>query len=68
MTRGTPGWSSLLGLGAVTALLLVIGLALGWLADKFLHTLPIFTLVGLVLGIALAGRYTYVEIRKIFTD
>jgi F0F1-type ATP synthase assembly protein I len=68
VTREPPGWASLLGLGAVSALLLVMGLALGWLADRLLHTTPILTLVGLVLGIALAGRYTYVVIRGLFKD
>jgi F0F1-type ATP synthase assembly protein I len=62
----TPGWISLLGLGAVSALILVIGLALGWLADKPLHTFPILTFVGLAAGIAGAARYTYLEIRKYF--
>ena len=52
----------------VSALLLVIPFGLGWFADKAMHSLPIFTLVGLVLGIVWAGRYTYLEIRKIFRD
>jgi Putative F0F1-ATPase subunit Ca2+/Mg2+ transporter len=64
--NATPGWISLLGLGATSALIFVSGLALGWLADKPLHTFPILTFVGLVLGIAGAGRYAYLEIRKYF--
>ncbi len=68
MTRSAPNWQSLLGLGAATALLLVFGLAVGWVVDHFLRTLPIFTLVGLLLGIALAARYTYVEFRKFYKD
>jgi len=55
-------------MGAALALLLVAGLAAGWAVDRFLHTLPIFTLVGLVLGIAGAARYTYVEFRKFYKD
>jgi F0F1-type ATP synthase assembly protein I len=51
-------------MGAVSALLLVIGLGLGWLVDQLLNTLPIFIFVGLVLGIAGAVRYTYVQMRK----
>jgi F0F1-type ATP synthase assembly protein I len=62
----TPNWISLLGLGAVSASILVLGLALGWLADKPLHTSPIFTLVGLAAGAAGAARYTYHQIRKYF--
>ena len=61
-----PGWASLLGLGATTALIIVVGTLLGWLADGAANTLPIFTLVGLVLGVALAGRYMYLEVRKHF--
>jgi F0F1-type ATP synthase assembly protein I len=55
-------------MGAATALLLVVGLAAGWVADRFLHTLPIFTLVGLVIGVAGAARYTYVEFHKFYKD
>ena len=68
MTRDSPSWPSLLGMGAVTALLLVAGLAAGWAADRFLHTLPIFTLIGLVIGVAGAARYTYVEFHKFYKD
>ena len=55
-------------MGLVSALLLVLALGLGWVADSLMHTLPIFTLVGLLVGIALAGRYTYAEFRKFFQD
>jgi F0F1-type ATP synthase assembly protein I len=68
MTREAPGWPSLLGMGGALALLLVVGLAVGWVIDKFAHTLPIFTLVGLAVGIAAAGRYAYVEFHKFYRD
>ena len=68
MTREAPGWPSLLGMGGALALLLVAGLAIGWVIDKFAHTLPIFTLVGLAVGIAAATRYAYVEFRKFYRD
>jgi F0F1-type ATP synthase assembly protein I len=55
-------------MGTVVAGLLVAGLALGWLADDLLQTFPIFALVGLVLGIAGACRYTYVEFRRFLKD
>lgn len=55
-------------MGLVCALLLVIALGLGFLADKLLHTLPIFTFVGLLLGMVAAGRYTYVEFRRSLRD
>jgi F0F1-type ATP synthase assembly protein I len=68
VTRESPGLASVLGLGTVTALLIVIGLGLGWLVDRLLHTFPIFVFVGLALGVAGAGRYTYLKIRQIFFD
>jgi F0F1-type ATP synthase assembly protein I len=68
VTREAPGWPSLLGMGVALALLLVAGLAVGWVIDDFAHTLPIFTLVGLVVGIAAATRYAYVEFRKFYRD
>ncbi|MDQ1578718.1 MAG: hypothetical protein QOE21_1405, partial [Microbacteriaceae bacterium] len=57
------GWQTLLGMGVVIAALLVAGMALGWLVDTLLETVPIFILVGLVLGIAAAGSYTVVKFR-----
>ena len=58
------GWSTLLGMGAVTAAELVAGLGLGWLVDSLAGTTPIFLLIGLLLGIAAAITYTVAEFRK----
>lgn len=58
------GWSTLLGMGAVIAAQLVVGLALGWLVDSLANTTPIFLLIGLLLGIVGAVSYTVVEFRK----
>ena len=55
-------------MGGALALLLVVGLAIGWVIDSFAHTLPIFTLVGLLLGIIAASRYAYVEFHKFYRD
>jgi F0F1-type ATP synthase assembly protein I len=55
-------------MGLVSALLLIAPLGLGWFVDSLIHTLPIFTLVGLLVGIVLAGRYTYSEFRKFLQD
>ncbi|MCW2596997.1 MAG: hypothetical protein QOF92_1738 [Pseudonocardiales bacterium] len=63
MAPEAPGWQTLLGMGVVIAALLVAGMALGWLVDTLLETVPIFILVGLVLGIAAAGSYTVVKFR-----
>lgn len=58
------GWSALLGMGAVAAAQLVVGLALGWLVDSLAGTTPIFLLLGLLLGIVGAISYTVVEFRR----
>ncbi|MGI8761650.1 MAG: AtpZ/AtpI family protein [Jatrophihabitantaceae bacterium] len=68
MARDAPTWSSLLGMGAVAAVTLVLGLALGWLIDSLSHTTPIFLFAGLLLGIAAAVSYTYLEFRKYLKD
>ena len=44
-------WGSLLGMGLAAAFVLVVGLALGWLADHLLGTSPIFVLIGLLIGV-----------------
>lgn len=66
VTREPPGLAQILGLGTVTALLLVLGLGVGWFIDRLFHTFPIFVFVGLAVGITAAGRYTYLQIRRIF--
>jgi F0F1-type ATP synthase assembly protein I len=58
------GWSTLLGMGAVIAAQLVVGLGLGALVDSLANTTPVFLLVGLVLGIAGSISYTVVAFRK----
>lgn len=64
MPDESPGWSALLGMGATIAAELVAGLGLGWLVDSLVHTRPVFTLVGLMLGIIGSIAYTVVEFRK----
>lgn len=58
------GWPELLGMGAVIAAQLVVGLGLGLLIDTAAGTSPIFLLIGLLLGIAGSVTYTVVEFRK----
>jgi F0F1-type ATP synthase assembly protein I len=60
----SPSWSTLLGIGGATALILVGGLGAGWLADSLLTTFPIFVFVGLVVGVAVACRYIYLQFRR----
>lgn len=52
-----PAWKSvgeLLSIGTTMVLATMIGLGAGYAADRWLHTAPWFTLIGLGLGIAAA--------------
>lgn len=57
-------WSSVLGIGAVIAAVLLAGIALGWWVDGRLHTSPIFVLVGIALGLAGGIGHTVVALRR----
>jgi len=59
-----PGLSDLLGMGAVIAAQLLVGLGIGWLVDSLASTGPIFLLLGLLLGIVGAVAYTAAQFRK----
>ncbi len=63
MTREAPGWSTLLGIGTVSAVALAAGIALGWWLDGLLHTSPILVLVGIAVGIVGGICYSVVQIR-----
>lgn len=54
----------MLGIGIACAVMMSVGLGLGWLVDDQLNTMPIFVLTGLVLGLAGAGTYLVVQFRK----
>jgi F0F1-type ATP synthase assembly protein I len=66
--RNGPELATLLGLGAATAGILLVGLGLGWLVDQLVGTLPAFTLAGLALGIVGAGVYTYTKFTKFLKE
>jgi F0F1-type ATP synthase assembly protein I len=69
MNRGDgPELSDLLSFGLTTAACLVVGLMLGWLVDAVLDTLPVFTLVGLALGIVGSSLYIYGEFKKFLKE
>jgi len=53
-----------LTLGLTLAVTIVAGGALGYLVDRWLGTSPIFTLVGLVVGIAAAVLTAISRVRK----
>jgi F0F1-type ATP synthase assembly protein I len=66
--RNGPDLATLLGLGAVTAAILLVGLGIGWLVDEVVDTIPAFTLAGLALGIAGAGAYIYTQFTKFLKE
>jgi F0F1-type ATP synthase assembly protein I len=66
--RNGPELSTLLGLGAATAAILLVGLGLGWSVDQVVDTLPTFTLIGLALGIVGAGSYIYTKFTKFLKE
>jgi hypothetical protein len=59
-----PGIMVFAGLGMLNAFCLLAGLACGWFADRALHTLPVFMLVGLALGIIVGGFATRRYLRE----
>lgn len=66
--RDDPDLATLIGLGAVTAAILLVGLGVGWLVDEVVDTLPAFTLVGLTLGIVGACIYIYGQFSKFLKE
>lgn len=54
------------GLGLMNAICLGSGLVGGWFADKALGTLPLFLLIGLVLGVVVGALATRSEIKRYF--
>jgi F0F1-type ATP synthase assembly protein I len=60
----TPGWSTLLGIGLTTAVILVVCFAIGWVLDRVMDTSPAMVLVGLAAGIVVGGMYTVQQMRR----
>ncbi|MGH3865731.1 MAG: AtpZ/AtpI family protein [Pseudonocardiaceae bacterium] len=63
-----PELATLLGLGAATAGILLVGLGIGWLVDQVVQTLPVFTLSGLALGIVGAAVYIYTKFTRFLKE
>jgi F0F1-type ATP synthase assembly protein I len=59
-----PGAVEFLTLGLTLAMTIVVCGALGYLVDRWLNTSPIFTLIGVVLGIAAAVMTAIARVRK----
>lgn len=68
MAPEPPNWQTLLGMGAVDAAILAIGMALGWLLDSILNTVPVFILIGLALGVVAVVAYTIAQFRKFLSS
>ena len=56
-SAGSPNWGIAFDLGIRLGISVILGLGGGLLLDSWLRTSPIFTLVGMVLGIG-AAMYT----------
>lgn len=63
-TSDMPSMSDLLALGLTMAILVGGGLGLGLLVDDWLGTSPIATLVGLAIGVVLAGVALWEKARR----
>ena len=61
---GSPGALGLVTIGTVNATCWLAGIFLGWLCDRHFGTLPVFILVGLVIGSVTGALSTYKEVRR----
>jgi F0F1-type ATP synthase assembly protein I len=68
VAREDLGMSTLLGMGAATAVILVVGGVVGWLVDRLASTSPVFLLAGLALGLVGACIYTIAQFRRYMSD
>ena len=63
-TKGpSPNWGIAFDLGLRLGISIILGLGAGILLDGWLHTSPIFTLIGMVLGFA-AAMYTIWDVAR----
>ena len=58
-----PNWGLAMDLGLRLGISVALGLGLGLIVDNWLRTSPLFTLVGMVLGIA-AAMYTIWDVAR----
>jgi F0F1-type ATP synthase assembly protein I len=58
-----PNWGLALDLGLRLGISVILGLVLGLVVDGWLHTSPLFTLLGVVLGVA-AAMYTIWDVAR----
>jgi len=61
--RPTQNWGLVLDLGMRLGLSVVIGIGAGVLLDNWAHTSPLFTLIGVVVGVG-AAMYSIWEVAR----
>lgn len=61
---GENGYARLIGVGFSFLIIVVLLCGAGLLADRWLGTLPLFMLVGLVTGFSTGLFYIYLAIKK----
>jgi hypothetical protein len=59
-----PNVFTLVGMGVSIALCIAIGLVVGVWLDSVTHLSPLFSLVGLLVGVLFAVATAYVQIKK----
>ena len=65
--KGPANWSDYLSMGAVTAAQLAVAVLLGVLLDSLIGTAPVFTLIGVLVGIIAAIAYVVSKFRELLT-
>lgn len=68
MPNKPPSPLVLVGLGSGIMAMIIGGMAAGWAIDANVHDFPIFTLVGLAVGIIAASSYMYSLYRRFKRD
>ena len=62
------GWGDLASAGITVAGAVAAGVALGWLVDHLLGTLPVFLFLGLLVGVAGAVWYLVLKFRTYLSN
>ncbi|HEX4703075.1 MAG TPA: AtpZ/AtpI family protein [Pseudonocardiaceae bacterium] len=62
-----PGLWRLVGVGTTMAVLIAGGLLIGLFIDSRAHTVPVFTLAGLGIGMAATIWYGYAKFRRFWS-